>query len=164
MAGDGQLGRLLREAASSLVQDLPRSFARVTLLSKEKNQLINCAVHQIRADGIDLRKETRFSLDRLPWHRLTLSARRPMVVNQDDPESLMSQQEARLIMDERINSAILVPVMLHDSPVGIISVGEMRNWGRQPLTEEEITFVKHKADQLSLALKEALLRRSNEHL
>ncbi len=164
LAGDGQLGRLLREAASSLVQDLPRSFARVTLLSKEKNQLINCAVHQIRADGIDLRKETRFSLDRLPWHRLTLSARRPMVVNQDDPESLMSQQEARLIMDERINSAILVPVMLHDSPVGIISVGEMRNWGRQPLTEEEITFVKHKADQLSLALKEALLRRSNEHL
>ena len=34
----------------------------------------------------------------------------------------------------------------------------------QPLTRQETDFVRHKADQLSLALKEALLRRSNRQL
>lgn len=164
LAGDEELKRLVGDAASSLVQDLPRSFARISLLSKERNQLINCAIHQIRSEGIDLRREARFPLDELPWHRLALQAEKPMLINQDDPESLMSRKESRLIMDQRINSALLVPLMLYDKPVGIVSVGEMRSWDRQPLTKEDLDFVKHKADQLSLALKGALLQRSNQRL
>jgi len=158
------LKTLLGNATASITLDLSRSFARVTLLSEEKNQLINCAVHQIRSDGIDLKKEERFSLDDLPWHRLTLEAKRPMLINQDDPESVMSKKEARLIMDEKVNSAFLVPLILSDKAVGIVSVGEMRSWDRQPLTEEEIAFIKHKANQLCLALKKGILCRSNEQL
>lgn len=158
------LKTLLGNATASITLDLPRSFARVTLLSEEKNQLINCAVHQIRSEGIDLKKEERFALDDLPWHRLTLEAKRPMLINQDDPESVMSKKEARLIMDEKVNSAFLVPLILSDKAVGIVSVGEMRSWDRQPLTEEEIAFIKHKANQLCLALKKGILRRSNEQL
>lgn len=155
---------LVADVASSLVADLPRSFARVMLLSRQRDELINCAVHQIRSEGIHLKQEARFSLDQLPWHRLTLEAKRSMLVNQSDPESLMSNQEARLVMDGRIGSALLVPVMLNQEAVGIVSLGEMRSWDRQPLTEQEIDFVRHKADQLSLALKEAVLRRSNTRM
>jgi GAF domain-containing protein len=161
---DKELKDLVLEVASSLVTDLPRSFARVTLLSKGKDQLLNCAVRQIRPEGIDLKNETHFSLNDLPWHRLVLESKRPMLVNQSEPESLMSNQEAQLIMDRRIGSALLVPLTLNDRAVGIISVGEMRGWDRQPLTKPEVDFIKHKADQLSLALKEALLQRSNRHL
>jgi K+-sensing histidine kinase KdpD len=87
-----------------------------------------------------------------------------MLVHQDDPESVMSKKEARLIMDEKMNSALLVPLILSGKPVGIVSVGEMRSWGRQPMTEEETAFVKHRANQLSLALKKSLLSRANERL
>lgn len=161
---EDNLKSLLESVAASLTLDLPKSFARVTLLSKQGDQLINCVVHQIRYEGIDIKKEERFSLDDLPWHRLTLEAKRPMLINQDDPESLMSKKEARLIMDEKVNSAFLVPLILNDKAVGIVSVGEMRSWDRQPLTEEETAFVKHKADQLCLALKKGILRHSNEQL
>ena len=126
--------------------------------------MLNCASHPIRSEGINLRGEARFSLGELPWHRLALEAKRPMLINQDDPESLMSNQECRLIMDERVSSAILVPLMLNHKAVGIVSVGEMRSWDRQPLTKEDLAFVRHKTDQLSLALKETLLRRSNQQL
>jgi GAF domain-containing protein/uncharacterized membrane protein len=164
LAGEEDLKALLQDATTSLSKDLPKSFARVTLLSKEKNQLINCSAHQIRSQGIDLKKKERFPLNDLPWHRLTLEAKRPMLINQDDPEGLMSKEEARLIMDEKINSAFLVPLILNEKAVGILAVGEMRSWDRQPFTEEEKAFVKRKANQLSLALKKSILHRSNELL
>jgi K+-sensing histidine kinase KdpD len=93
-----------------------------------------------------------------------LEAKRPMLINQDDPESTMSRKEAGLILDEKVNSALLVPLILNDKPVGVISLGEMRNWDRQPLTEEEITFVKHKANQICVALEKGLLFRVNKQL
>ncbi len=158
------LKNLGEDVAASLTLDLPKSFARVMLLSREKEQLISYAAHQIRSEGINLKKEERFSLDDLPWHRLTLEARRPMLINQEDPESLMSKKEARHVMDEKVNSAFLVPLIVNDKAVGIISVGEMRSWHRQPLTEEEMDFVKHKVDLLCLGLKKSLLRHSNEQL
>ncbi|NIM98126.1 MAG: GAF domain-containing protein [candidate division Zixibacteria bacterium] len=164
LAVEQDLKTLLQHAAASLTSDLPKSFARVVLLSRERNELINCAASQIRSEGINLKREQRFSLNDLPWHRLTLEARKPMLINQDDPEGAMSKQEARLIMDEKVNSALLVPLILHDRAVGILSVGEMRNWNRQPLTQDEIAFVKHKANQLCLALEKGVLHRSNERL
>jgi len=158
------LKALLEDVAESLTRDLPKSFARVTLLSKQKDELISYAVHQIRSEGIKLKREGRFRLKDLPWHRLTLEAKRPMLVNQDDPESWMSKKEAGLILDEKVSSAVLVPLILQDKAVGIISVGEIRNWDRQPLTAEEIAFVKHRAKQVCVALKKGLLLRSNEQL
>jgi GAF domain-containing protein len=126
LLGEENLKTVMEDAAASLISDLPKSLARVTLLSKERRELINCAARQIRQQGIDLKQQERFSLDDLPWHRLALEAKRPMLVHQDDPESLMSREEARLIMDEKVNSALLVPLLLSGSPVGIVSVGEMR--------------------------------------
>jgi GAF domain-containing protein len=154
----------LDEAAFSLTDELPKSFARISLLNKERDYLTTQSLHQIRSEGIKLRKMERFSLEDLPWHRLTLEAKRPMLVNQDDPESLMPDEEARLILDERIKSALLVPLLINGEAVGVISLGEMRNWERQPLTEEETAFIKHMANQVSLALKKGLLLRSNERM
>jgi GAF domain-containing protein len=158
------LKKLLQDAAARLTSDLPKSFARITLLSPRNDELINCAACQIRGEGIDLKNEERFVLNSLPWHRLVLEAKRPMLINQDDPESLMAKEEAKIIMDEKLCSALLVPLIINDKAVGIVSVGEMRNWNRQPLTPEEMDFVNHKANQISLALKKGILRRSNERL
>jgi GAF domain-containing protein len=154
----------LDEVACNLTEKLPRSFVRITLLNQERDHLITQALHQIRKDGINLRKIDKLPLKDLPWHRLTLEAERPMLINQDDPESLMSGEEAGLILDEKIKSALLVPLFLNQEAVGVISLGEIRNWERQPLTEEETAFVKHVGNQISLALERGVLLRSNERL
>jgi GAF domain-containing protein len=164
LIAEEDLNTLMQDAAARITSDLPKSFARITLLSPKSDELVNCAACQIREKGIDLKSKKRFTLDRLPWHRLVLEAKRPMLINQDDPESLMSKDEARLIMDEKLNSALLVPLIINDRAVGIVSVGEMRNWSRQPLTAEEMDFVNYKANQISLALKKGILRRSNERM
>ncbi len=158
------ISTLIKDLTADLTTDLPKSFARVSLLNKQGDQLISCAAHQIRSEGIELRRDEKFPLQYLPWHRLTLDAGKPMLINQEDPESFMSRKEARLIMDERVNSAVLVPLILQNRAVGVISVGEMRSWDRQPLTEEEIVFLEHRANQVCVALKKGLLNQSNERL
>ena len=164
LISDEDIKAFLHEVASDLTEKLPKSFARITLLNKDRNYLSTHALHQIRKEGMNLRKAEKFPLKDLPWHRLTLKAKRAMLVNQDDPESLMPEKEAKLILDERIRSAFLVPLIINGEAVGVISLGEMRNWERQPLIEEETAFIKHMANQVSLALKKGLLLHSNERM
>jgi GAF domain-containing protein len=164
LAQDEDIKAFLDKVATSLTTELPKSFARISLLNRGRDHLITHALHQIRTEGMNLREMEKFSLEDLPWHRLTLEAKRPMLVNQDDPESLMPAKEAKLILDERIKSALLVPLTINGEAVGIISLGEMRNFERQPITQQETTFVRHVSSQLSLALKKGLLVRSNERM
>ena len=164
LTGEEDVYPLLRDVTAKLSAELPKSFVRLTLLNQKKDQLICCATHQIRSAGIELKNEERFPLRELPWHRLVLSAKRPMLINQEDPESYMSKDEAGLIMDKKIKSGILVPLLLDDLAVGILSIGEMRSWDREPLTEAEIGHMKHRANQVSIALKKGLLCRVNARL
>jgi nitrogen-specific signal transduction histidine kinase len=87
-----------------------------------------------------------------------------MLINQEDPESYISKDEAGLIMDKRIKSGVLIPLLLQDMAVGVISIGEMRNWTREPLTHAEIDHMKHRANQACIALKKGLLSRVNARL
>ena len=164
LVGEENVYSLIKDVTASLALELPKSFVRLTLLNQKKDQLICCATHQIRSEGIDLRKDDRFPLQELPWHRLALTAKKPMLINQEDPESYMSKDEAGLIMDKRIKSGVLIPLLLQDVAVGVISIGEMRSWTREPLIPAEISHMKHRANQACIALKEGLLSRSNARL
>jgi GAF domain-containing protein len=161
---DEDIKGFLDKVVTSLTQELPRSFVRISLLNRQRDHLTTHALHQIRKEGMNLRKMEKFPLQDLPWHRLTLEAKRPMLVNQDDPESLMPDREAKLILDEKIKSALLVPLIINGEAAGVISLGEMRNFERQPITQQETTFVRHISSQLSLALKKGFLARSNERM
>jgi transcriptional regulator with GAF, ATPase, and Fis domain len=161
LASEENVYTLIKDVTSNLASELPKSFVRLCLLNQQKDQLISCATHQIRSEGIDLRKDAQFPLKELPWHRMVLTAKKPMLINQDDPESYMSKDEADLIMDRRIKSGVLIPLLMRDVAVGVISIGEMRSWTREPLIPAEIGYMKHRANQVCIALKKGLLSRSN---
>ncbi len=183
------LDKVFDYAAETLTCGLPASFCRISVLSKKdlpcsqpktqkedskpKNsgqdptgsaQLLSLSSFKIRDSGINLKDQKKFSLSELPWHRFVLEAKRPVLVNQDDPESMMSDEEAAILMDRKINSALLVPLVVNQSPVGIISVGEMRNWERRPFTQEEIDFLETVSYYLGLALRKNLTDKSSRKL
>jgi transcriptional regulator with GAF, ATPase, and Fis domain len=164
LADEESVYSLIKDVTMNLARELPRSFVRLSLLNQKKDQLICCASHQLRSEGIDLRKMDRFPLEELPWHRLALAAKKPMLINQEDPESYMFKGEADLIMDQRIRSGALIPLLLQDEAVGVISIGEMRSWTREPLVPAEISHMVHRANQVCVALKKGLLSRVNARL
>ncbi|KPL00299.1 MAG: hypothetical protein AMJ90_08465 [candidate division Zixibacteria bacterium SM23_73_2] len=172
------LQKIFDYAAENITCGLPASLCRVSVLSEERfftseteakkeeakskrpsPHLLSLSSHKIREGGIDLQDKKRFLLSELPWHRFALEAKRPVLVNQDDPESIMSEEEAGLLMDQKINSALLVPLVVDQKPFGVISVGEMRNWDRKPFSKDEIDFLEAISFYLGLAVKRMFIQK-----
>lgn len=153
IAEDKHIDDIFGNAASLITRGLPTTFCRISLLDQKEKKLDTKILFQIRDKGINLNAGTEHSLTDLPWHRLALESKQLMLVNQDDPESIMSGNECKNVMTDNIRSALLVPLVVDGESLGIMSLGEERSWQRRPFTVEDIEFVKKAALWLSIAIK-----------
>lgn len=136
-----------------LTRRMKCTVARISLLDKDQKHLMSQACRSIREIGHDLRAEVPIPLSLLPWHRMTLDAKKLMLINQEDPESRMPPQESTSSLIPNIKSALLVPIMFEDRVKGIISIGEARNWNRRAFGATDLIFAKDLAAKCSLALR-----------
>ncbi|HVP35912.1 MAG TPA: GAF domain-containing protein [Terriglobales bacterium] len=133
-----------------LTQVLPTSFCRVSFLDFEKKALETFSSYK-RREEISLSPYNSQPLEALPWHRLALETGKPMLINQDDPESTISSEEAKLSLAPGVKSALLLPLLNKEQIVGMVSLGEMRSWERRPIRKKEIDFMEKIATEISLA-------------
>ena len=138
-----------------LIHILPASFCRVSFLDPEKKVLETFSSYK-RREEISLSPYNSQSLESLPWHRLALETKKPMLINQDDPESTISREEATLSLAPDVKSALLLPLLDKEQIVGMVSLGEMRSWERRPIRRKEIDFMEKIAAEISLARKHNL--------
>jgi hypothetical protein len=97
-------------------------------------------------------------LEALPWHRLALEIKKPMLINQDDPESTISREESSLFLAPNLKSALLMPLVHQDQSFGLISLGEMRSWERRPFRKKEIDFMEKIGEQVNFVRKQSQSR------
>jgi transcriptional regulator with GAF, ATPase, and Fis domain len=145
----------LNGLTEDLTHILPTSFCRVSFLDPEKKVLETYSSYK-RREEISLSPYNFQSLEALPWHRLALETKKPMLINQDDPESTISREEATLSLAPDVKSALLLPLLDKEQIVGMISLGEMRSWERRPIRRKEIDFMEKIATEISLARKHNL--------
>jgi len=151
------LKEILEQTAQKVASQFPVSFCKITLLDSHRQNLKPYALFKLRNSDLKLETERDLDLSQLPWHRLALESRRTQLIKQDDPESVMSNQEAGLALSEKIESALLIPIMMEDQPIGIMALGELRNWSRRPFKKDEIVLASNLAFQTSQALRQAWL-------
>jgi len=84
----------------------------------------------------------RTPAERLPWHRHALSSRRVCLIDQDDPERLMSTEEGRLAMIDSFKTSLLVPVYHGERSLGILTVAEMRRPARRRFEAPDYVFLR----------------------
>jgi transcriptional regulator with GAF, ATPase, and Fis domain len=144
---------ILDSISQTITHELPTSFCRISVLDENQSSLTTRSLYSIREQGIRLNREIKLPLAELPWHNLALEEKRTLLVNQEEPESVMSDTEAGLILSQNIHSAILAPLIVEGQPKGVISLGEMRNWQRRPFSKNELEFVDFMASFLSLCLE-----------
>jgi GAF domain-containing protein len=100
--------------------------------------------------------EQTLCLEELPWHRLALESKKAMLVNQSDPEGMMPDSEIKSAFSRPINSAVLVPLVVGDKTIGLLSLAEERDWNRRPFTQPEILTAELAAEQLANLIGQSL--------
>jgi transcriptional regulator with GAF, ATPase, and Fis domain len=141
------------EACQLLTKRMKSTVARISLIDRDGRNLFSQACRTIRDTGHDLKENATLPISLLPWHKMTIETRKPMLINREDPQSQMPAQETMATLLPDVRSAILVPIMLDDIVRGVISIGEARNWNRRPFGASDLIFARDVAAKCSVALR-----------
>lgn len=148
----------LKNVPELISTSLPVTFCRVSVVGEDQQTLRTLTEFSLRRECTP-RASTTFSLGDLPWHRLALGSGKPMLVNQDDPESMMPESELEAAFGRPMNSALLVPVKLGGNSLGLLTMAEERSWARRPFTHPEIQTIELLAEQLANSIRRPSLER-----
>jgi transcriptional regulator with GAF, ATPase, and Fis domain len=143
---------LLEQAGFVLNQELPVTFSRFWKI--EGNGLKTASFSALRGIAPAAGPEQSVYLEELPWHRMALNEGRTVIFNDEDPEAAMSREEKEKALAVGVRSAILIPLEVEGRPVGLISLGEMRNWKRRAFTPQDLAFAKGISNQVALGLSQ----------
>lgn len=146
-------------ACQLLTQRMKCTVARISLVDREGRNLYSQACRTIRDTGHDLKEKATLPVSLLPWHKMAIETRKPMLINREDPQSQMPPQETTATLLPDIRSAILVPIVLEDAVCGIISIGEARNWNRRPFGASDLIFARDVAAKSAVVLRMKKLER-----
>lgn len=150
---------LFSRAGEVLTQELPVTFSRFWKLGPES--LESASFSALRDISRDLQLEREVPLTQLPWHRMALDEHRMVIVNQDDPEAIMTEEEKVKSLARRVQAAVLIPMEMEGSPLGLVSLGEMRSWKRRAFSSQDLAFARGISNQVALSLS-GLSRRESQ--
>jgi len=151
---------VLNSATDLLVDNVGTTMVRITVLNKERTDLVTKSLKSIRPfDNIRV-KNTSVSKEMTPWHQMVMQENRPLLINQNDLETSMNANEADALVFENMQSALIVPIIVNGYTYGLITLGEMRNWDRFSYKPSAITFCKEIATRIGDAVKIFMLSRA----
>ncbi|HXF49244.1 MAG TPA: GAF domain-containing protein [Verrucomicrobiae bacterium] len=157
---------LLSRAGEVLTQELPVTFSRFWKLGPAS--LESASFSALRDISSDLQLEKEVPLSQLPWHRMALDEHKMVIVNEEDPEAVMTENEKSKSLARRVQAAVLIPMEVEGRALGMVSLGEMRSWKRWAFSPQDMAFARGISNQVALSLsglsrKEAQ-KRSGERL
>ncbi len=141
---------LFSRAGEVLTRELPVTFSRFWKLGP--SSLESAGFSALRDISRDLHLEKEVPLAQLPWHRMALDERRMVIVNEDDPEAVMSEEENVKSLARRVQAAVLIPMEMEGRPLGLVSLGEMRSWKRWAFSPQDLAFARGISNQVALSL------------
>ncbi|MCI0330068.1 MAG: hypothetical protein L0196_03830 [candidate division Zixibacteria bacterium] len=142
--------KLFSQAGEVLTQELPVTFSRFWKLGPEVLETVSFSA--LRDISPELQLEKEVPLAQLPWHRMALNEHRMVLVNEEDPEAVMSEEEKVKSLARRVQAAVLIPLEMEGRPLGLVSLGEMRSWKRRAFSPQDLAFARGISDQVALSL------------
>jgi len=102
------------------------------------------------------------SLDQLPIYKRVVAEKEPIVIRSGDTDWTPSKDEGSLLTAEGIQSALLVPMMVKERVMGVVTLLEARNWERSPYTPRKVNLCRAMASGAAVAIENALLFEERE--
>ncbi len=146
------LGLLLRTTSDSLRKVIPHDAASISLYDPESNQL---RLHSFDLEyESDLHEGASFPLEGSP-EGLAFTSRRPVIVRSLDLVEFPAPQ-IKHAYDDGIRSGCSIPLVVHDRALGTLDIASR---GEGAFAEEDADLLTHVADQIAIAIENALAYR-----
>jgi hypothetical protein len=138
--GDG-MNDFYDRSARILAETLPATMCRIWGLNHHSNSLESIGFYSLHhKPDSNSNNPGSIGLELMPRHKAAISMGKAIIVNQSNPEYSMDKSEIEALGLPGVRSAILAPMRLQNRVFGIVSVGELRNWERRSLGQQELLY------------------------
>jgi diguanylate cyclase (GGDEF)-like protein len=153
----------LPRLAERIAAGLPATFCRICLVDRQERHLVTYGVYPLRPiAGWRPSLGQRCALASLPRHREAIESGLPVIVRQDDPGLCMAEKECSALYFFGLKSACLVPIVFEHTTLGIICVGEERNWKRVAFDDDKLSLLQALASQVGVVINNSRLHQSTQ--
>lgn len=150
----------LPEMAAKIVDGLSASFCSIHLLEQDGRELVTAAAYSVLKEDLGSLLGRRRALTAVPWHRKAIETQQVMIFRQDKPYMRIRDEEFREMMQPGAQSVCLIPLVVDGQPLGIISVGERRNWEREHFDDLRLDLLVSIGAQAGVVVNNARLHQS----
>jgi D-sedoheptulose 7-phosphate isomerase len=125
-----------------LAQALPATMSTVSLLDDQGDTLVIHSGHRLHGapGGIEEVSGRQVRMVNAPAHSLVVHRQRPTIFRQDELTISLPRKELEVTLDESVCSGAIIPLVIDGRSVGVISIGEVRSWGRTPFDEKKLSL------------------------
>jgi diguanylate cyclase (GGDEF)-like protein len=156
-----ELDETLPEMAAKIVNGLSASFCSIHLLEQDNRILVTSAAYSSRKeDDIDSIIGRTRAVSKVPWHRKAIETQQVMLFRQDKPYMRIRPEENLEMLLPGIQSACLIPLVFGEQVLGVISVGERRNWERERFDDLKLDLLVSIGAQAAVVVNNARLHQS----
>lgn len=156
-----ELTEVLQVLAEQMVDRLQVTLCHISVLEEDRAHLIVRATFPVRQIPWELDIGYRINLELAPTYRRVVENRDVLFLQPDDPAWPL-ETEVDLIPAKEAGSALLVPMMVKERIVGVVTLLEVRQWKRSPFTQEKANLCKAMASGAAIAIENALLFEDRE--
>ena len=140
------------------------TYCRITLWDRAEDALVVKAESTTR-DIVDWEKNVGESmpLDKARYHRQVMEDKTPRVLrHSEDIDSDESDKEWEWALTADTKSALLLPLIIKGELLGVVTLGEMRDWDRSPFSSKKVEFYQILMSQAAVAIENAKLYEKTE--
>jgi diguanylate cyclase (GGDEF)-like protein len=161
-----ELRRTLSNIAELVVKDVPATSCRIALLNSTGDSLETYGAYPLNSlKGWKAGIGAAHALSSLPLHLAALQSGKNLVLTEITPAHT---QEVETYFFHAVRTVCLVPLIAKGKKLGLLSIGEMRGWGREPFNQEKLNLLQTLASQVSGLIYNTQLyqasQRQAEHL
>lgn len=152
-AADGTaLRTLFQQASDMLAGSIGSRMVRISTYDTQTSFLNSRALSRTGEIAVHTPRDGRMTLALMPYHRLVRESGRLMLINQDATQRKVAPAEARQMYGPSLKSALLVPVVINEVVVGVISLADDRDWEHFGFAHRDVVLTKAVAGLLGSAI------------
>ena len=153
---------VLNILAGQMVRRGQVTLCHISVLDADLAHLTIRAAFPIRPIPWGPKLGKSISLDQLPTYKRIIEEKEALLIRCGNTDWIPKEDEGSLITAEGVQSALLVPMMVKERVMGVVTLLEARNWERSPYTSRKVSLCRAMASGAAIAIENALLFEERE--